>query len=491
MSQPSNDRASGMSLERQPKTYGIFAMTLFAVSAIITLTTVAPSAAMGWQALPLYAIVAVAFFIPYGLVTAELGSAWPQEGGLYVWIREAFGQRWATFSAWMYWVNVAYWAPSVFVVFAGTILAAFWPSMSQTWAEVIVIVLIWVMVGVGILPMSLSKWVASLSAILKVLILVMIAAVGLGFALSVHSANTWAPHTWVPKFGATWSFLPVIVYNFMGFELMSSAAGAVKHPRRDVPRMILYGGVIIVVMYLLGNFGILSAIPLAKLSIVTGMAAAMKLSFHAVLGGAATAVYDLFVGLLLFTFIGNMVVWSIGANQSMGATGLDRAAPGVFGHTNRRFVTPDYAFVLMGLLATGLTIVNYSFFTTRSSVFWSIFALASIVFLITYLLMFPTLLVLRKKQPDTPRPYRVPGGKVGAWVSVGLAWAGVAFAIVLFFYLVPTGTPSVTYWAITGTGTAVSMLVGWWLAVRMSKNSTLSAKAISEIEPPQDERGAA
>ena len=161
-----------------------------------------------------------------------------------------------------------------------------------------------------------------------------------------------------------------------------------------------------------------------------------------------------------------MVTWSIGANHSMASTGLDRSAPGIFGHVNQRFKTPDYAFVLMGVLATVLTIVNYQFFATKESVFWSIFALSSIVFLFPYVLMFPALLVLRKKQPDTPRPYTVPGGKPGAWVSVLLTMAGVIFAIVLFFYLVPEGTPKATYWIVTAGGTAVSMLVGWWLAVR-------------------------
>ncbi|MGD0220679.1 MAG: APC family permease [Acidimicrobiales bacterium] len=476
-----------VSLTDQPKTMGIFSMTLFAVSAIITLDTVATSAALGVESITLYVIFAIAFFLPYGLVTGELGSGWPQEGGIYVWVREAYGQRWATFNAWLYWVNVAYWAPAVFVVFAGALSTAFWPSMSQTAAELIVIALIWVMVLIGVLPMFLSKWVNSASAVVKVLILVVLAGMGLGYALTTHSANSWASHAWVPRWGANWSFLPIIVYNFMGFELMSSAAGAVKNPRRDIPRMLLYAGIIIVVAQLLGNYGILAAVPLSKLSIVTGMADAMKLSFGVVLGSAWKPVYDLFIVLLLFTLIGNMVVWSIGANHSMGSTGLDRAAPGVFGHTNRRFVTPDYAFVLMGVLATALTVVNYAFFATKTSVFWSIFALSSIVFLFPYLFMFPALITLRRKQPGTARPYRVPGGAFGAWLSVFLAMAGVAFAIVLFFYLVPTGTPTVTYWAITSGGTAVSMLVGWWLAARMSRNSTLGRTTAAEVAPTSPE----
>jgi amino acid transporter len=463
--------APGASLADQPKTMGIFSMTLFAVSAMITLDTVATSSALGVQSITLFILFAIVFFVPYGLVAAELGSGWPEEGGIYVWVREAYGQRWGTFTAWLYWVNVAYWAPAVFVVFAGTLATAFWPGMSRGWEEFIVIALIWVMVGIGILPMSLSKWVNSASAAVKVAVLVMIGLIGAVFVVRNGAANSFAPSAWVPSFGANWSFLPIIIYNFMGFELMSSAAGAVKNPRRDIPRMLLFAGAIIVGAQLLGNFGILAAIPLKDLSIVSGMADAMKLSFDAVLGSAATPIYDIFIVLLLFSFIGNMVTWSIGSNHSMASTGLDRSAPGIFGHVNKRFTTPDYAFVLMGVVATGLTVVNYAFFATKESVFWSIFALSSIVFLFPYLLMFPALLILRKKQPDRPRPYTVPGGKVGAWLSVLLTMAGVIFAIVLFFYLVPEGTPKTTYWIVTGGGTSISMLIGWWLAARGGKDA--------------------
>jgi amino acid transporter len=471
MATESRGGAPGVSLADQPRTMGIAAMTLFAVSAMITLDTVATSSALGVQSITLFTLFALIFFVPYGLITAELGSGWPEEGGIYVWVREAYGQKWGTFTAWLYWVNVAYWAPAVFVVFAGTLAVAFWPGMSRTWEELIVVGLIWLMVVIGILPMSLSKWVNSASAVVKVAVLVMLGLMGMAYAVKHGVANSFAPKEWVPSFGANWSFLPIIIYNFMGFELMSSAAGAVKNPRRDIPRMLLFAGAIIVGAQLLGNFGILAAVPLQDLSIVSGMADAMKLTFDSVLGGAATAVYDLFIVLLLFSFIGNMVTWSIGANHSMASTGLDRSAPGIFGHVNRRFTTPDYAFVLMGVLATALTIVNYQFFATKESVFWSIFALSSIVFLFPYVLMFPALLVLRKKQPDTPRPYTVPWGKPGAWVSVVLTMTGVLFAIALFFYLVPEGTPKATYWIVTAGGTAISMVVGWWLAVRGGKDA--------------------
>ena len=138
--------------------------------------------------------------------------------------------------------------------------------------------------------------------------------------------------------------------------------------------------------------------------------------FNDILGGASW-LFDIAVVALLFTFFGNMVTWSIGANQTISATGLDDTAPGVFGHVNKRFGTPDYAFVLMGVIATAITILAYVLDPNQTSVFWTLFALSSIVFLIPYLLMFPALLVLRRKHPDQPRPYVIPGGKAGAWVA--------------------------------------------------------------------------
>ena len=261
--------APGASLADQPRTMGIAAMTLFAVSAMITLDTVATSSALGVQSITLFALFALIFFVPYGLMTAELGSGWPEEGGIYVWVREAYGQRWGTFTAWLYWVNVAYWAPAVFVVFAGTLAVAFWPGMSRTWEEIIVVGLIWLMVLIGILPMAFSKWVNSASAVVKVAVLVMLGVMGMAYAVKHGTANSFSAREWVPSFGANWSFLPIIIYNFMGFELMSSAAGAVKNPRRDIPRMLLFAGAIIVGAQLLGNFGILAAVPLGDLSIVS------------------------------------------------------------------------------------------------------------------------------------------------------------------------------------------------------------------------------
>lgn len=455
----------GAVLGEKPKTLRMFDMALFSVAAILTLDQIAAQSGIGVQGLTWWILLAVFFFVPYGLITAELGSAWPDEGGLYVWIREAMGRDAGSTMAWMYWVNVAYWAPSVFVILVGTIESAFNVDIPRIWEAVIVIVLIWLIVGLGILPMDRVKQLPNATAIIKAFCIIVIGVVGIAFAIKSGLANSFAAAEWAPSFGANWSFLPLIIYSFMGFELVSSAGGSMRNPKRDVPIAIGVAGALILFFYMFATFGILASLPLENLSLVSGIADALKLSFEG-LFGSATWFFYVVVILVIFTLIGNMITWSLGANHAMAATGNDGAMPKVFGHENRKYGSPDYAYLIMGVIATVVTVINYAAFGNNEAIFWTIFALASIVFLVPYLLIFPSLLVLRRKFPDVERPYRIPGGAFGAWVSVILAEAGVLFAVVLFFQQVPEDTPLGAYLGITAGGTALSLLVGWILARR-------------------------
>ena len=475
--------APGGALAEKPKVFGLFSMVLFSVSAILVADTVGSSAAMGVQGLGFWIILGLLFFIPYGFVTAELGSAWPDEGGIYVWVKTAFGPGWGTVTSWMYWVNVALWAPSVFVLFIGAIEVAWGVDIAPLWEAVIVIAMVWAIVLVGILPLEWSKFVPNLSAALKVIVLVGLGALGVAYVVKNGAANSFSLGQWVPAWNTdSLSFLPIIIYSYMGFELMSSAGGNIKDPKRDVPKMIILAGAAILAVYMFATFGILASIKTEDVSIVTGITDALKLMFDEVLGGASW-LFNIAVVALLFTFFGNMVTWSIGANQTISATGLDDTAPGVFGHVNKRFGTPDYAFVLMGIIATAITILAYVLDPNQTSVFWTLFALSSIVFLMPYLLMFPALLVLRHKHPDQPRPYVIPGGKAGAWIATILCEAGIVLTLFLFFYFPAEGVSKGVFWLITGGGTIVSLLIGWWLYRHSSRRGGGAASAtVSDVQ---------
>lgn len=464
-----------------PRTFGLSSMVLFSVSAILVADTVSSAAALGVPGLTFWLLAGIIFFLPYGLVTAELGSAWPDEGGIYVWVREAFGPRWATVTAWLYWVNVAFWAPSVFVMIASIVRSVWWPGMPRLAEVSLVLGLLGLMAFVGIVPVRWSKWVPDTSATLKTILLLFLGLGGASYAITHGVANSFAPANWVPTLEQDLTFLPVVIFSLMGFELMSSVGDAIENPKRDVPRMVGFAGVIILFVYMFATFGILACVPLSDISIVTGISDALRLVFESVFGSIGL-LYYIAIAVLVFVLFGTMATWGMGANHAIAAASHDDAVPLAFGKKSR-WGTPWFSAMLMALIGGTVAVLNYSLFASDESVFWTIFALSSVVFLLPYLLMFPAALVLRRTHADQPRPYLVPGGRFGIGLAVTLCEITVAGTLALFFYAVPEGTSPQMYWAVTMGGSVVCIAIGLWFArargvgERMEQEAEAKAKA--------------
>jgi glutamate:GABA antiporter len=398
---------------------------------------------MGQSWFTWWAVTMLFFFVPYGLMTAELGAAWPGEGGLYVWVREALGPRWGSLAAWFYWINMAYWIPSVYMVFAGTfhtifLKASLPPSLQDgsgaVWLQAgIAIVATWMSVLLGVVRLQVSKWVPNVGAVVKVAIFLGLGALGLVSWLGGQpSANPFTLAGFFTGGLHSLQFLPVLVYNALGFELMSSAGEEMRDPQRDVPRVVLLSGGLISVVYVLGVLGILLAVPLSELSLLTGTWDAL-----AALGrrfGAAGDAVVLTLGLgFLYACVANIVTWSLGCNRVAAAAAAERAMPAVLGRLHPRFNTPASAFVVMGLISTALLVGNAAMASDASNAFWMIFKLSGLCFLLSYLLVFPAFVILRRREPDVARPYRMPGGMAAAWIAAVVCWLFIAFACALFF----------------------------------------------------------
>jgi len=444
-------------------------LLLFSVSAILTIDTLASAASMGVTWFTWWGVTMLVFFIPYGLMTAELGAAWPAEGGLYVWVREAMGPRWGSTAAWLYWVNNAYWIPSMYLLFAGTFEAIFLKTKS-VWLEAsIAILLTWLTVLLGVVRLEVSKWIPHLGAVVKTLIFVSLGVLGIGAVLAGRPpANDFGLGHFLPRWGDSLAFLPVLLYNTLGFELMSAAGGEMRNPRRDVPRVILISGVLICLIYAMGALGILLAVPLKDLNIMTGTWDAL-----AVLGrpwGQAGETLVLLLGLgFLYACVANIVTWSLGANRVAAVAAEEGMLPAALGRLHPRFKTPHMAFLLMGLISTALLVGNALRSSNASNVFWMTFRLSGICFLITYLMVFPSFVILRRRQPDRPRPYRMPGGAPAAWAASIACWVFVAGACVLFFKPASTAQdPAFETWLLAGE-TGATLLAGLLLIPRRKK----------------------
>jgi amino acid transporter len=442
-------------------------MTLFTVCAILVMDTLAPSAAIGASSISWWIITLVLFFIPYGLITAELGTTYPEQGGLYVWIKNAFGEKWAARSTWLYWINVALWMPSVYILFAGMFAQLFFPDMSLWWQIAIGVVMTWLTVLFGSMKMEAGKWIPNIGAMIKALIMVVIGVGAFIYAGHHGVANDLSFKAILPSWNAGLAFLPVIVYNFMGFELMSGASGEMKNPGKDIPRAIIIAGALIAVFYVMGTVGILMAVPLEKLGLVSGIVDTLKI----IIGG--TSFGDAMVIVLgvaaLYSFMANMVTWTMGANRTAAEAAKENELPAIFGREHPVYKTPVGAFIITGIVST-VVIIVYGFMAgSAEDLFWTLFAFSSIVFLLPYLMLFPAFLKLRKTDPNIERPYRVPGGNTVATILAVICELFILQAVVLFVW-VPGQAMDWSYALPIIIGVVITLIVGEVLMKISAKN---------------------
>ncbi|GAB4481633.1 MAG: APC family permease [Anaerolineae bacterium] len=441
-------------------------MTLFTVCAILVIDTLAPSAAIGTSSIGWWIITLVLFFVPYGLITAELGTTYPEQGGLYVWINRAFGPRWAARTTWLYWINVALWMPAVYVLFAGMFAQLFFPDMSL-WAQIALgVVMTWITVWIGIISLETSKWVPNIGAAIKALLMVVIGVAAFIYASKNGVANDLSFGNLLPTWDAGLFFLPVIVYNFMGFELMSGAGEEMTNPGRDIPRAIIISGILIAVFYLLGTLGMLMAIPVDDLGLVEGIIDTLRVLLgESGVGGVVVTILGIGA---LYTFLANMVTWTMGANRTAAQAADEGELPAIFGRLHPVHNTPVSAFVITGIVST-VVLVLYGFMAgSAEDLFWTLFAFSSMVFLLPYLALFPAFLKLRRDDADRPRPYRVPGGPTLAWIMVILCEVFMLQAVV-FFVWVPGEPIDWAFAAPVLIGVVVTLIAGevmLWLAAR-------------------------
>jgi len=483
----SQDAASDQERVKRRRVMGIFDVTLFTVSAMLVVETLTASASIGTDTVAWWLVAIVLFLIPYGLITAELATAYPTQGGIYVWVKQALGSRWAARTTYWYWVNVALWMPSVFVLFAGVFFQLFdhhlaeWPA-GKWWQVLMAIAMVWLVVWVGVMRLEIGKWVNNLGAILKVIIIFALGVGGIVFAIRHGAANTIDGSSFVPSFGVAKTFLPVIVFLLLGFELVSSMAGEVQEPAKRIPRAIFTSGALIAFLYMFATIGILLALSLTKLHLVEGLVETFKAIFGTS-GLGEVAVYALGIA-ALYTYFTNMTTWTMGANRSAVEAAAEGELPKVLGREHSTRHTPVGALIATGIISTLVLVVTALFINTEDSLFFGIFAASSVIFLLPYLLMYPAVAILRYRDPDRPRPFKIPGGNRVVVALAVITCIFIAAGVVLFLWPEIPKAPS--EWSYTGPllGIVVATLAAGELMLwRMSHPRKPQLTAVASPPP--------
>lgn len=388
------------------KKFRLFDAVLMAVVVILVVESAAPAAAIGSSQFFWWIAMLALFFLPYGLISAELGTTYDDEGGIYDWVKRAFGKRWGARVAWLYWINYPLWMASLAVLFMEVFTQIFSINLSTPISIAIQLLFVWLVVLVSCYPVSDSKWILNAAAFCKLIIMLSLGGIGIYFAATKGLANDFSGAALLPSFDVTsLSFISVILFNFLGFEVVTSFASSMENPKKQIPQAIIYGGVLIAVFYLLAAFGMGAAIPTSELSTSGGLVD----SFIIMLGGVNPFV--IIVGLMfMYTLAANLISWALGVNYVAMYAARHNDLPKAFGKTSAKNDMPIGASIINGIVASVLIVAAP--LIPNENVFWAFFALNVVALLASYIMMFPAFLKLRRIDPDRERPFKVPGGLI-------------------------------------------------------------------------------
>jgi glutamate:GABA antiporter len=440
------DTAAGLAEEHKlKKVVGKTDTFLVMLCALVGLDTLGAVSSYGAQSIVWLAVLAVFFFVPYAMVCAELGSAFPEQGGPYVWTKLAFGRLTASIASVFYWVSTPVWLGGTLAITGVATFSEFFFHLGGVGQYIFAFIFIWVAVTSAILSFQVGKWIPAIGAYVRVILLS-------GFTLTViiyafvHGVHGFSIGDFKPTYSVFILAAPVLFFNFEGFELPSTAAGEMTDPQKNVPIAIARGAIGTVIMYGAPILAILIVLPVNQVDSLGGFVDAIKTVFtvyggHVAHDGTATltgfgkVLGDIAAAGFIWALLSSGSSWLMGSDRTQSVAGYDGSAPRSLGILSERFGTPIVVNILSGIIATVLMVMAFVITSGNAAKYFEVVlgvAISTSAF--AYCIFFPTVIKLRYSHPQTPRPYRIPGGTLGVWIAGGLATLWAVFACVMLVW---------------------------------------------------------
>jgi amino acid transporter len=418
------------------RSLGRLDMVGFTVCAFVGLDTLGTVASNGWQGFTWLVILALLFVLPYALLMSEVGSAFTQEGGPYEWTKLAFGRLQAGIAAVLYWVTNPLWVGGslAFTATAAWSTNVFHISGGSVGDYVFKILFIWLSIGVAIAALKRGKWIPNIGAIARVVVLGFFTLTVIIYAIKhgVHGP----PIKGLKPTGAIFlALVPLLLFNYVGFELQNGAAEEMDNPQRDVPISVARSAVTGVLLYMVPILGIIIVLPAKAITGISGFIDAVTTVFNGVYGGASHTLLVIMTLCFVLTLLTSGAVWMIGSDRIQAVSAYDGSFPGFFGVFNKTFGTPVRVNTMSGIVATIFMVVAVAaFHSGADSTFVVVLDIAISTTLISYLWIFPAAIKLRYSHGHVHRPYRFPFGKAGLWVGGVLTtfWVALGSWVAVF-----------------------------------------------------------
>lgn len=409
------------------------------IVAVVSLRGLPAEAEYGLGSIFYYVFAAIMFLIPVSLVAAELASTYPEKGGVFRWVGEAFGPKLAFLAMFMLWAEVTIWFPTA-LTFGAVPLAyidpytktAIWLSENKWFVLLVVLAIYWTATFLSYFGTKVfaqvAKWGGIIGTIIPAIILI-----GFGFAYVIVTKDPQTPiraRDIIPEFkGFDSVVLAASVFLFYaGMEMNAIHVTEMNNPKRNYPIAVLVSSLVTVLVFILGTLAVAFIVPAGEINLTSGLLTTFYKAFR---WAKVPWLGPVLALMLAVGVLAGIVTWVSGPSNGMLVIGKAGYLPRWWQHTNKRGV-PTHLLLVQGLIVTALLII-FVVMPSVQSAYQILSQLTTILYLIMYLLMFAAAIYLRYSQPNRPRPYKIPGKNVGMWIIAGLGFIGSLLAFVVSF----------------------------------------------------------
>jgi len=455
-------------LTKPKRAMGFGDLLLFYVVTGISLRWIATAASAGPSAVIIWFGAWLTFYTPLALSVIELSSRYPQEGGLYVWSKRAFGEFGGFMCAWIYWTSNLPYFPAVLYFAASNALYLRenrWSHLSNNanFHIVFSIVALTIITVVNVVGLDVGKWLHNAGAIAMWLPVIIILGMGLIAWHRFGSATSFQAANMIPSLRLKdMIFWSTLTFAFGGCETASFMGAEIKNPRRTIPWALFMGGLIVTFCYVGGTLGVLLSLPHGQISDLQGLMQAItrtagRIGFFWIV--PVTAV------LIALSNLGAASAYLAAVARLPFVAGIDHFLPTMFGKLHPRWGTPYLALFLQAVCGVAFIFLGQAGTTVRGA-YDVLVSIGVITYFLPYLFLFGAMMLLQR-EPSGPDVIRVPGGKP---VAIALSCVGFSTSfLTIVLSLVPSpeeANPGMAVLKVTG-GTGALLLIGaalYWLA---------------------------
>lgn len=424
-------------MNKQPhlkRVLGLSDLSFFLIAALVNLNSVPVVASAGPVALVLWLAGFFLFFIPQAIAVLELSNRAPQEGGIYVWNKKAWGDFHGFVSGWAYWVNNIFYVPTLLFYIIGFILYVGGNSTSSLASNPFFMMsislgLLWVITYLNIRGFGVGKWIQNLGASGTFITAATILVIGIITAFTHGASNDISIASIIPSLG-NWQFLAllsIVCLNYVGLELGSVIADEIKNPVKNIPRAVMIAGTSTILLFLVVTSSLLIAIPYKEIGIIEGILQGIEHAASAI--GFGWIVFPVAI-LMIMNAAGNTSAWLSGAARIPFVIGIDKYLPAALGSIHAKHNTPHVALIVQGI-ASSFVIVIAAIGSSVGDMYLFLLQTTVVLQLIPYVYMFASLIKVRTTYGNENEYFKNKIITLAAgFIGGGMSMLGIAFAFV-------------------------------------------------------------